>query len=250
MALVEVEGIVLGETPYSESSKVLNVLTKDYGKIGILSKGCRQLKSPLRSVSARFTYGIFHIYYKKEGLSTLSAVDVLDAFPYLLADIEKISYATYLADLTDQVQKQSSVEEVYDIFIESLKRIDEGMDARVITSIVELKYLEALGVRPNIDSCALCGSTKNIATISPDVGGYVCQNCYQHEKIYSDKMIKLVRLFFYVDLAKITSLKVSTSVQKEIEEFIDLYYEQYTGLYLKSKHFLNNLKKLGVGDGK
>ena len=220
MALVEVEGIVLGETPYSESSKVLNVLTKDYGKIGILSKGCRQLKSPLRSVSARFTYGIFHIYYKKEGLSTLSAVDVLDAFLHLLADIEKISYATYLADLTDQVQKQSSAEE------------------------------EALGVRPNIDSCALCGSTKNIATISPDVGGYVCQNCYQHEKIYSDKMIKLVRLFFYVDLAKITSLKVSTSVQKEIEEFIDLYYDQYTGLYLKSKQFLNNLKKLGVGDGK
>ena len=59
------EGIVLTETNYSESSKILNVLTKDLGIIGVMSKGCRKVKSNLRVVSNKLTYGDFNIYYKK-----------------------------------------------------------------------------------------------------------------------------------------------------------------------------------------
>ena len=38
----KIEGIVIGDTNYSESSKILNILTKDYGIIGVISKGCRK----------------------------------------------------------------------------------------------------------------------------------------------------------------------------------------------------------------
>ena len=69
MKIEKVTGIVLSDTNYSESSKILNVLTKEHGKIGIISKGCRNLKSSLRSVSSKLTYGYFNLYYKKEGLS-------------------------------------------------------------------------------------------------------------------------------------------------------------------------------------
>ena len=40
MKIEKVTGIVLSDTNYSESSKILNVLTKEHGKIGIISKGC------------------------------------------------------------------------------------------------------------------------------------------------------------------------------------------------------------------
>ena len=40
-----VTGIVVSEVPYKEKSKILNVLTQD-GIIGIVSKGCKNLKSP------------------------------------------------------------------------------------------------------------------------------------------------------------------------------------------------------------
>ena len=71
-----VEGIVLTDVNYSESSKILNVLTKEYGLIGIISKGCRNMKSKLRGVSRKLVYGKFHIYYKENSLSTLISVDV------------------------------------------------------------------------------------------------------------------------------------------------------------------------------
>ena len=47
MKIEEVEGIVLSETNYSESSKILNVLTPKYGLLGIMSKGCRNMKSSI-----------------------------------------------------------------------------------------------------------------------------------------------------------------------------------------------------------
>ena len=58
-------------------------------------------------------------------------------------------------------------------------------------------------------------------------------------------MIKLIRMLYYVDVHKITKLEVHDSVKKELNEFIDLYYERYSGLYLKSKAFLKSLGKIG-----
>ena len=71
MKIDVIEGIVIRETNYSESSKILNVLTKDRGLIGVMSKGCRNMKNKLRGVSRKLIYGSFHIYYKENGLSTL-----------------------------------------------------------------------------------------------------------------------------------------------------------------------------------
>ena len=39
----EVEGFVLTETPYGETSKIINVLTRKYGLIGIMCKGAKSL---------------------------------------------------------------------------------------------------------------------------------------------------------------------------------------------------------------
>lgn len=243
MVIVEVEGVVISETNYSESSKILNVLTKEYGKIGILSKGCRNIKSKLRGVSSKLTYGKFNIYYKESGLSTLISIDLINSFKEIKSDITKISYASYITELVDQVVKQTD-DNVYDDYIACLIKINEGIDPGIITNILELKMLDVLGVKPVIDECVLCGSSKAIVTIDSSVGGYICVNCHTNEKIVSDKTIKLLRMFFYVDISKITKLSVSDVVKKELNEFISDYYDRYTGLYLKSKKFLNTLKKV------
>ena len=51
-------------------------------------------------------------------------------------------------------------------------------------------------------------------------------------------------MFSYLDVSKITKLEISEDVKREINKFINDYYENYTGLYLKSKNFINNLNKL------
>ena len=227
MKIEKVEGIVLSDVNYSESSKILNVYTKEHGKIGIISKGCRNMKSSLRSVSNKLTYGYFNIYYKDNGLSTVISVDIINDFLNIKKDLEKIGCATYLIDLTNQVLKENY--DIFNILIDSLEKINDGFDPLIITNIVELKYLEFLGVAPILDCCSNCGNDKNIITISSDHGGYLCKNCYTNEYIVDDKTIKLIRMFRYVDIKKIKELNIHDKNKTEINKFLEGYYNRYTG---------------------
>lgn len=243
MKIEKVIGIVLSDTNYSESSKILNVLTKEYGKIGIISKGCRNLKSSLRSVSSKLTYGYFNIYYKQEGLSVLISVDIINDFSNIKQDLFKIGYATFLSDLTNQVLKETSSNEIFDLFINGLIKINDDFDPMIITNIIELKYLNYLGVMPILDCCSVCGSNKKIVTISSFAGGYLCVNCYKNEYIVDEKTIKLLRMFSYVDISKIKELNILPKNKNEINKFLENYYDRYTGIYLKSKDFLTQLRE-------
>lgn len=244
MKIESFEGIVITETNYSESSKILNVLTNKYGLIGIMSKGCRNVKSKLRSVSRKLIYGTFHVYYKESGLSTLIGVDVINSFPKTIMDLERISYASYILDLTHQVTKQTNNEEIFDLLRNTLLKLEEGLSPLPLTNILELKFLNYLGVAPNIDSCTLCGSSKNIVTLSSDQGGYICRECYSNEPLVSEKTIKMIRMYYYVDIGNITKLDVNTEISKEINNFLDDYYTRFTGLYLKSKDFIRRVNQL------
>lgn len=239
-----VEGIVLSETNYSESSKILNVLTKEYGLIGVISKGCRNIKSKLRGVSRKLLLGKFHIYYKENALSTLINIDVINSFSKTITDLEKISYASFVLELVNQVIKQNDDENIYELLKQTLIKIEEGYNSLILTNILELKLLDFLGVRPNIDSCSICGSDKAIVTLDAASGGYICKNCYQNEGLVSEKTIKLIRMFYYVDIKNITKLELSQETIKEINRFLDDYYDRYTGLYLKSKNFIKKINQL------
>ena len=148
----------------------------------------------VRSVTDKLTYANFTLFYKKDKLSILSEASIINNFSNIKKDIEKISYASFLLDLTNQVYKQSDERVLYDLLISSLIKINDNFNPLVITNIIELKYLEYLGVMPNIDGCSICGC-KNVITLSSDKGGYLCGKCHTNEPIVSDKAIKLVRMY-------------------------------------------------------
>lgn len=240
----EVTGIVVSENNYGEKSKIINLLTKEKGTIGVMVKGGRSLKSPLRSVTTKLSYGKFYIYYKMDKLSILKEVNIIDNLSNIKKDIELISYASYIVDLAYQVEKHNEDSTIFDNMISGLIKIDNGMNPIVITNILELKYLENLGVLPMLDCCCECGSKDDIVTLSSSRGGFLCKNCSIGEPIISSKAIKLIRMYYYVDIEKIDNISLNDKVVEEINNFLDDYYERYTGLYLKSKGFLKNLKSL------
>lgn len=244
MKIESVEGIVLSEVNYSESSKILNVLTKQFGLIGIMSKGCRNVKSKLRGVSRKLIYGTFNIYYKEDGVSTLISVDLINSFSHTMMDLEKISYSSFILDLVLQVVRQNNDSKIFELLRDSLIKIEVGVNPIVITNIIELKLLEFLGVKPNLDSCSLCGNTKNIVSLSGTDHGFICGACYTNQRLTSSDVIKTVRLYDLIDINSITKIDIDVNVIKEINTFIDEYYEKYTGLYIKSKDFIKQVNRL------
>ena len=147
----------------------------------------------------------------------------------------------YLLDLSYQVARDNFNSQIYYDLIESLKKIDNNINPLMITNVLELKYLNILGVSPILDRCAICNSKNNIVGLSSSKGGLICANCFNNDMEVSEKAIKLIRLYYLVDIKKIESFNVSKSIVNEINRFIDDYYERYTGLYLNSKKIVNNM---------
>lgn len=240
----EVEGIILSVTPYGETSKIINVYTKEHGIIGIICKGAMSVKSRLRSFTQKLTYGNFNIYYKKDRLSTLASVEEINPLKNIKSDILLISYASYLSDLVMQVARQNNNKNIYFDFINSLLKIEEGLNPLVITNILEVKLLDYLGVGLNLTSCIMCGSKNRIVTLSSEKGGLICENCYQNERIVPVNIIKILNMYYLVDIKSISKLNIKEDIIKEINHFLEVYYDDYTGLYLKSKDFLKSIQKL------
>lgn len=236
--LKNITGIVISETSFKENSKILNILTEE-GIIGVVSKGCKNLKSPLRIISAKFVYGEFTIYYNQNRLSTLKEGVLKDNFTNIKTNLELISYMSYLTELVTQVIKQNNSKEIYNLYMSTITKIEEGLNPKVMMNILEIKLLDYLGVGINLNSCVKCGSTKNIITIDPDIGGYICKTCYTNERMYDEKTRKMLRMYYLVDINSIKDLKINNYVIENINHFLNIYYERYTGLYLHSKEFLN-----------
>ena len=59
---------------------------------------------------------------------------------------------SYLCDLTYQVVKQNDDNAIFDILINALDKINNKLNPLIITNIVELKYLDYLGISLNLDS--------------------------------------------------------------------------------------------------
>ncbi len=240
--LKKIRGIVVSEVPYKDSSKVLNILCEE-GVIGVISKGCKRINSPLRVISNKLTLGEYVIYYNESKLSTLKEGSVIDNFNNIKNDLNKISHATYITDLVNQVMKQNADPTVFSLYVSALKKIDEGINETVVMNILEIKLLDYLGVGINLNGCAKCGSTREIVTIDPDVGGYICKNCYTNEIIYDERVRKMLRMYYLVEIDSIKELKIKDYVIDSINKFLSVYYDRYTGLYIRSKEFLDrNIK--------
>ena len=249
---LKVNGIVVGETLYGDSSKILKVYTRDLGIISLMSKGCKKPKSALHEASNKLVYATFNISYNESGISTLISADPINLFKNIIMDyhdIDKKMYSFYIIDLIIQVINHMKIDNdhddnIYDMLISSITKIDEGINPRVLYDIVRLKMLDYLGVKPSLDGCNNCGS-KDVITFSSDSYGYICKNCYSNEKIYSEESIKMLRMLYIVDLDRIKTMDVKDSVIEEIEDFLDDYYIENTGIYLKSnknKEILNKIK--------
>ncbi|EUJ43045.1 DNA repair protein RecO [Listeria riparia] len=239
------EGIVIRTTSYRESDKIIVIYTREYGKIGLVARGAKKTKSRLAAVTQLFTNGVF-TFYPNRGLGTLQQGEALTSFSSIQTDIFLTAYATYACELLDKsTEEQQASTGLYDLFYQILHHIDEGYEPQVLTQIFEMKMLSVLGLYPTMDRCAICGHVDGPFDFSAYANGLVCYRCFEKDKYrmhLPENVVKLLRLFYIFQLDRLGNIDVKQETKEQVQRAIDTYYEQYSGLYLKSKKFLNNMK--------
>ena len=230
-----IEGIILNETNYSETSKILNILTPKYGYISVMSKGCRTIKSRLRGISMKLIYGEFTINYKEKGISNLIEGNLINSLKNIMTDFIIMNYANKCVTIVKNVLKENNNPDIFYILRDSLLKINERFNPKIIYMILSIKLLDYLGVKPDFNSCINCCSN-DILTFDLSIPGSICKNCYQDTYLFQLNTLKLLKLFQVVDISKIDKLNISNNkILEELEYFLKEYYDSYTGIYFKIK---------------
>ncbi|WP_053364715.1 DNA repair protein RecO [Bacillus sp. FJAT-27251] len=242
--LEKCEGIVIRTTDYAETNKIVTLYTLEWGKVGVMARGAKKPNSRLAAITQPFTYGQFLIQ-RGRGLGSLQQGEIIYSMRSMREDIFLTAYASYIIDLTDKSTEEKKPNPyLFQLLLQTLQYLDEGYDQDILMHIYEMKMLNVLGLYPILDHCANCGRTEGTFSFSVREGGLLCQNCLEKDPYHfkvSQASIRLMRLFYLLDLSRLGSISVKNETKAELKKMITAYYEEYSGLHLKTKRFLDQL---------
>ncbi|WP_077616421.1 DNA repair protein RecO [Caenibacillus caldisaponilyticus] len=245
--LNQAEGIVIRTTDYGETNKIITLFTREYGKIGLMARGAKKPRSKLAGAAQPLTYG-HYLFTKGKGLGNLYQADPENPFKFIKSDIYKMAYASYIVDLVDKMAAQDARNPyLFELVLEILRDIDEGIHPQVLSFIFEVKILPLLGIDPELDRCARCGDERGPFQFSVSAGGFLCSRCASGDEraiSIAPATAKLLRLFKHLDVRRIGRINLKEQTIHEIKKVLDAYYDAYSGLHLKTKAFIEQLETM------
>ena len=239
----KVYGIVVRQADYKEYHKMLTIFTPRYGMVSVLSPASKRPKSPLRAGSELFVFGNFSVKVKG-GKSTLEDVEIVDSFYELRMDIEGLSCAYYLRDFCEYVsQDDQATPEIFSLFIRCLTLICHNkIDSRLVRYAFEVKIMQILGLNVVLDKCIECGKDTEKHFFNIEEGGVVCDQCGTKNFTtleVSPQAVNILKLISELPLDKLSVIKMTDSVQNEMNSFWTEYLKWHLDKNFRSSDFMD-----------
>ncbi len=183
MPLVTVRAVVLQSFAYSETSKILRVLTAEHGAHALVAKGAQRPRSRFGGLLEPFTEGTA-TFYVKEGrdLHTLTGWDLLRNRQGLGRDLVGFAGASLLAELVLRFGTEDADPRLFEEVTAAFDRVLDGAGAQCEATVVAAAWriVVLLGFAPQTESCVSCGagvSADQSAPFDPSGGGVACLAC-------------------------------------------------------------------------
>jgi DNA repair protein RecO (recombination protein O) len=173
--------LVVRGTDWSETSRIVTLWTREFGKVRALAKGGRRIKSSFEVAFDLLT--ICHVVIIRKhsgGLDLLTEAQVAERFPHLRTDLAALYAGYYVAELlADGTQDYDPHPALFDAAVDTLRGLADPTDRPGRVSAFELAWLRELGYSPRLDACAACGKPLSGPRVgfSPSAGGVLCSAC-------------------------------------------------------------------------
>ncbi|MDD7464099.1 MAG: DNA repair protein RecO [Anaerococcus sp.] len=156
--LDRVNGFVLREFPYNESSKIIEVFTKELGKISILARGVLRPKNKNLSATMRFVKADYALYKTKTDFYGIREATLLESYSKSNKNFDIIIYKSAICDLLLRTIDHTQFETTYKLIDKSFEAFENSKKNRAnIFYGFLLKYISFSGFKPNLGTCAISG---------------------------------------------------------------------------------------------
>ena len=176
---VNTRGLVLRETVYRETSKILTVLTADRGKLTASAKGSRRRGSKLAPAAQFLTFSDMTLSGTGDRW-TLTEAAPIERFEGLQEDLERMALGSYFAQLLETVSDEDMPNPaILALGLNALYLLSQGKgDSRRIKAAFEMRLMTLAGFAPMLDACHVCGRTDPQAPrLELNEGTICCRDC-------------------------------------------------------------------------
>lgn len=251
--IVETEVIVLHSFNYGDTSKIVTVYSRKYGKIKVVAKGARNPKSNKFGSSLELMTHSSIVLYKKEhkDLHLLSKSEIVAPFNRMQDDSDKIFSGLALIELVNMVMHDEEENEtIFSLLVESLQTIDQSTrnTANVLLGFF-VKMFRQFGFGLSLDSCSECGKKSidnefQFVQLRLSDGKFICSTCSKHQTSSGVKVSGgiLKTLLFLQENPITKSIQLSIPVSIRDELFATL--QSYLRYHIESVRTLKSLSML------
>ncbi len=248
----QTEAVVLHRSDVGEHDRLLRLATP-LGRRRCVARGVRKMTSRLSGHIEPFTHLSVQLAVGRSR-DTLTQSQVLQSFPQLHAELERLGCAYYCAELYERTTGESDdTAAPFDLLVTVLAAIDAALQPETVLRAFELQLLTLLGYQPLLQYCPRCEQdlTPEDFRYSPRDGGVVCHRHLPE----ADQIMLLPATFRFLRHAQRESprrtaeLRISPAVADQAREVTALALRPLLERELQSRKFLAQVLDGAAGLG-
>jgi DNA repair protein RecO (recombination protein O) len=163
MNLERTTGLVLRTRPLTETSLIVQWLTRDFGRMATVAKGARRPKSPFRGqLDLFYLADLSFAKSSRSALHNLREARLLESHAGLRSELIYLQQASYCAMLIEQTaEPDAPMPSVFESFSRLLGQLAQHAARPQTIFAFEMKWLQELGLQPRLaDSRLTPGARK------------------------------------------------------------------------------------------
>lgn len=250
------QGIFLKKEEKGEADFLFTIYTKDFGKLDILGKAIRKIKSKLRAGAREFCWSEIEFIQGKT-YKTLTDAILIKEFRDIKTDLEKLKIVYQIADVLDNlVSGEERDEKIWDLVLQTFQWLNNknqefhppkfsektwaGKEIRnqeIVYHFFVWNLLAILGYSPRLYNCPICERKLEPEKLywSSEEGGIVCGEC-SNKKSEESKLqkidvdiVKIIRLLLQKNWQTVNKLRLSLLHLEQLKTISDDYFSYVSG---------------------
>ena len=250
MAYEQTDALVLRIVEFSESSCIVSLLTRDFGKINVLAKGARRLKNPFdNSIDLLSICRATFVAKNRDALDILTEAKLLRRFRAANRDLNRLYSGYYVAELLNALTDEHDPEhKLFSLACATIEQVDGGSDDLLRSLLAfELRTLNLLGHLPSLSECADCGRPAPLqdryffALLN---GGLLCRECRKLRKsVISISLGAREKLLALADLSVDPQrIELSNELRGELKSITHRYIAHLLGFNPRVESYIEHVK--------
>ncbi|MFH1214785.1 MAG: DNA repair protein RecO [Candidatus Neomarinimicrobiota bacterium] len=180
MAIIQTRAFAIKTIPFQDTSLIVRLFTESHGKVAVIAKGARNLKSPFRGYLEPLSLLEVQFYFKPtRDIQTLAKIETVQTYLYGCNDIQTTVMATAVLECLDKfIHEHHQDEPVFELVVQTLNYMDANRsDSAAALLYFLLKLTALMGYQINLDNCAVCGRSLQAACFNLAIGQLQCEHC-------------------------------------------------------------------------